>query len=124
MVEHRLTRRLACHHCGHIEPVPRACPECGNEDSLVACGPGVERIADEVAGLWSDARAAIVTPYKIWSHAQAAEFVHRMEEGAIDIVVVTHTVPQAYHFPNLPHVRVIDDHVGLERADERLVEID
>ena len=49
MVEHRFTRRLACHHCGHMMPAPQACPECKEEDSLVACGPGVERIADEVA---------------------------------------------------------------------------
>jgi primosomal protein N' (replication factor Y) len=55
MVEHRLTRRLACHHCGHAEPTPRLCPECKNEDSLVACGPGVERIADEVAALFPEA---------------------------------------------------------------------
>src|SRR3546814_9682759 len=48
MVEHRLTHRLACHHCGHVVPAPRFCPECKEEDSLVACGPGVERIADEV----------------------------------------------------------------------------
>src|SRR3954454_303696 len=41
MVEHRLMHRLACHHCGHVMPPPKACPECGEEDSLVACGPGV-----------------------------------------------------------------------------------
>ena len=61
MVEHRLMRRLACHHCGHVMPPPKACPECGEEDSLVACGPGVERIADEVAELFPNARTAIVT---------------------------------------------------------------
>ncbi|MEO5705785.1 MAG: primosomal protein N', partial [Alteraurantiacibacter sp.] len=61
LVEHRLSRRLACHHCGHEVPGPEACPECGTPDCLVACGPGVERIADEVAELMPDARVAIVT---------------------------------------------------------------
>ena len=75
MVEHRLMRRLACHHCGHVMPPPQACPECGEEDSLVACGPGVERIADEVAALFPEARTAIVTSDTIWSPAKAAEFV-------------------------------------------------
>ena len=56
MVEHRLMHRLACHHCGHVMPPPKLCPECGEEDSLVACGPGVERIADEVAALFPEAR--------------------------------------------------------------------
>ena len=77
MVEHRLMHRLACHHCGHVMPPPKACPECGEEDSLVACGPGVERIADEVAELFPDARTAIVTSDTIWSPARAAEFVAR-----------------------------------------------
>ena len=67
MVEHRLMHRLACHHCGHVMPPPKACPECGEEDSLVACGPGVERIADEVAELFPEARTAIVTSDTIWS---------------------------------------------------------
>ncbi len=61
MVEHRLTRRLACHHCGHAEPTPRLCPECQNEDSLVACGPGVERIADEVAERFPDKRTIVLS---------------------------------------------------------------
>ena len=50
LVEHRLSRRLACHHCGHETAPPDACPECGEPDCLVACGPGVERIADEGSG--------------------------------------------------------------------------
>jgi primosomal protein N' (replication factor Y) len=40
LVEHRLSHRLACHHCGHEVPTPNTCPECGEPDCLVACGPG------------------------------------------------------------------------------------
>lgn len=122
MVEHRLTRRLACHHCGHVEPVPRLCPECQNEDTLVACGPGVERIADEVAALFPEARTAVVTSDTIWSPARAAEFVARMEEGAIDIVVGTQLVTKGYHFPNLTLVGVIDADLGLDGGDLRAAE--
>src|SRR3546814_3268067 len=56
MVEHRLVHRLACHHCGHVMPPPRLCPECEDEDSLVAGGPGVERVAD------GSGRAHVGTP--------------------------------------------------------------
>ncbi|WP_294197465.1 primosomal protein N' [uncultured Sphingomonas sp.] len=122
MVEHRLTRRLACHHCGHIEPVPRLCPECQNEDTLVACGPGVERIADEVAALFPAAHTAVVTSDTIWSPAKAAEFVARMEAGDIDIVVGTQLVTKGYHFPNLTLVGVIDADLGLDGGDLRAAE--
>ena len=122
MVEHRLTRRLACHHCGHIEPVPRACPECKDEDTLVACGPGVERIADEVTALFPEAKTAVVTSDTIWSPAKAAEFVGRMEAGDIDIVVGTQLVTKGYHFPNLTLVGVVDADLGLEGGDLRAAE--
>ncbi len=122
MVEHRLTRRLACHHCGHVMPTPRACSECKTEDSLVACGPGVERIADEVALLFPEAKTAVVTSDTIWSPAKAAEFVGRMEAGDIDIVVGTQLVTKGYHFPNLTLVGVVDADLGLEGGDLRAAE--
>jgi len=122
MVEHRLVRRLSCHHCGHVMPTPHACPECKEEDSLVACGPGVERIADEVAALWPEARTAIVTSDTIWSPAKAAEFVNRMEAGEIDIVIGTQLVTKGYHFPNLTLVGVIDADLGLGGGDLRAAE--
>ena len=122
MVEHRLLARLACHHCGHVMPPPRACPECRTEDSLTACGPGVERIADEVTALFPDARTAIVTSDTIWSPAKAAEFVTRMEAHEIDIVVGTQLVTKGYHFPNLTLVGVVDADLGLSGGDLRAAE--
>jgi primosomal protein N' (replication factor Y) len=122
MVEHRLARRLSCHHCGHVMPPPRACPECGTEDSLVACGPGVERVADEVKLIWPDARTAIVTSDTLWSPALAAEFVESMDAGMIDIVIGTQLVTKGYHFPNLTLVGVVDADIGLTGGDLRATE--
>jgi primosomal protein N' (replication factor Y) len=122
MVEHRLVSRLACHHCGHVMPPPRLCPECKEEDSLVPVGPGVERIADEVHALFPEARVAIVTSDTMWSPAKAAEFVARMEAGAIDVVVGTQLVTKGYHFPNLTLVGVVDADLGLSGGDLRAAE--
>jgi primosomal protein N' (replication factor Y) len=122
MVEHRLTHRLACHHCGHVVPAPRFCPECKEEDSLVACGPGVERIADEVKALWPQARTAIVTSDTLFSPAKVADFVKSVEAGDVDIIVGTQLVTKGYHFPNLTLVGVIDADLGLEGGDLRASE--
>ena len=122
MVEHRLMHRLACHHCGHVMPPPAACPECGEEDSLVACGPGVERIADEVAMLFPEARTAVVTSDTIWSPQRAADFVAAMEAGETDIVIGTQLVTKGYHFPNLTLVGVVDADLGLQGGDLRAAE--
>lgn len=122
LVEHRLIRRLQCHHCGLIAPTPEICPECKAEDGLVACGPGVERIADEAAALFPDAPRAIVTSDTIWSPAKAAEFVARMEANDIAIVIGTQLVTKGYHFPNLTLVGVIDADLGLAGGDLRAAE--
>ena len=119
MVEHRLSRRLACHHCGHQMPVPEACPECGEPDHLVACGPGVERIAEEVRRLFPAARTAIVTSDTITSPARAAALVTAVEAGELDIIIGTQMVTKGYHFPDLTLVGVVDADLGLAGGDLR-----
>ena len=122
MVEHRLVRRLACHHCGHVMPPPEQCPECGESDTLVACGPGVERISDEVNRLLPHARTIVATSDTLWSPEKAAEFVSRVENKAVDIIIGTQLVTKGYHFPELTLVGVIDADLGLEGGDLRAAE--
>ncbi|MCJ2181188.1 primosomal protein N' [Novosphingobium sp. 1949] len=122
LVEHRFTQRLACHHCGHEEPVPDACPECGAKDCLVACGPGVERIADEVAEILPEARTALITSDTMNSPEAIAEFVAKAEGKAIDVIVGTQLVTKGYHFPELTLVGVVDADLGLEGGDLRAAE--
>jgi len=119
MVEHRLSRRLACHHCGHQTPVPPACPACGELDALVACGPGVERIAEEVSRTWPDARVALVTSDTINSPAKAAALVKAVEDREIDVLIGTQMVTKGYHFPELTLVGVVDADLGLAGGDLR-----
>jgi primosomal protein N' (replication factor Y) (superfamily II helicase) len=122
MVEHRLVRRLACHHCGHVMPPPSACPECSAEDALVPCGPGVERISDEVNRLLPGARTVVATSDTLWSPEKAAEFVALVENKAVDIIIGTQLVTKGYHFPELTLVGVIDADLGLEGGDLRAAE--
>ena len=122
LVEHRLSQRLACHHCGHETPPPATCPECGEPDCLVACGPGVERIADEVAEIMPEARVAVVTSDTLTSREKAAQFVAEATGGAIDVIVGTQLVTKGYHFPELTLVGVVDADLGLEGGDLRAAE--
>ena len=122
LVEHRLSRRLACHHCGHETEPPATCPECGEPDCLVACGPGVERIADEVAETFPEARLAVATSDTLNSPEKAAEFVAAAEEGLVDVIVGTQLVTKGFHFPELTLVGVVDADLGLEGGDLRAAE--
>ena len=119
LVEHRLSQRLACHHCGHEIPQPDSCPECGEPDCLVACGPGVERIAHEIAERFPEARIAIATSDTLNTPDKAAEFVARAEGGDIDVIVGTQLVTKGFHFSELTLVGVVDADLGLEGGDLR-----
>ena len=122
LVEHRFSRRLACHHCGHEVPVPDACPDCGGGDCLVACGPGVERIADEVAEILPEARTALVTSDTMNNPQAIGDFVAMAESGAVDVIIGTQLVTKGYHFPELTLVGVVDADLGLEGGDLRAAE--
>ncbi|QUL38275.1 primosomal protein N' [Erythrobacter sp. JK5] len=122
LVEHRLSARLACHHCGLETQPPETCPECGEGDCLVACGPGVERIADEVAELFPEARVAVATSDTLGSPERAAEFIAQAEAKAIDVIVGTQLVTKGFHFPELTLVGVVDADLGLEGGDLRAAE--
>lgn len=119
MVEHRAGHRLACHHCGHEIPMPKACPACAEPDALVACGPGVERIAEEVRRVFPEARLALVTSDTITTAAKAAALVNAVEARDIDVLVGTQLVTKGFHFPDLTLVGVVDADLGLGGGDLR-----
>jgi primosomal protein N' (replication factor Y) len=120
LVEHRFRNRLNCHHCGFSMPLPSKCPKCSEPDSLVACGPGVERIAEEVAERFPEARVALLSSDLIPSLTEMREMIKRIEGGEIDIIIGTQIVAKGHHFPDLATVGVIDGDLGLAQgADPR-----
>jgi primosomal protein N' (replication factor Y) len=122
LVHHRLRRRLRCHHCGYGQPEPEHCPECGTLDALVACGPGVERLADEVRALLPEARVAITTSDSPGSPSEAAALVKAMHDHEVDLLVGTQIIAKGHHFPDLTLVGVVDGDLGLSGGDLRAAE--
>ncbi len=122
LVEHRFRRQLACHHCGHTIPRPVNCPNCGAEDSLVPCGPGIERIAEEAAERFPDIRILMLSSDLIGSIADLRMRFSMIERGEVDLVVGTQLVAKGHNFPNLALVGVVDADVGLATADPRAAE--
>ncbi|HMK42126.1 MAG TPA: primosomal protein N' [Methyloceanibacter sp.] len=122
LVEHRFRRRLECHHCGTFVPIPEKCPHCQAENSLVACGPGIERIAEEVAGLFPDARRVLLSSDLTPNIAELRHTLREIEEREVDIVIGTQLVAKGHHFPGLALVGVVDGDLGLAQADPRAAE--
>ncbi|MCC6983378.1 MAG: primosomal protein N' [Bauldia sp.] len=122
LVEHRFRGVLACHHCGHTEPRPKACPECGEAETLVACGPGVERLAEEVAERFPDARTIVLSSDLLGSLDGMRQQLAAIAAGAVDIVIGTQLVAKGHNFPLLTLVGVVDADLGFAHGDMRAAE--
>jgi primosomal protein N' (replication factor Y) len=78
LVEHRFRRTLICHHCGYTEPPAHTCKYCGAADQFVACGPGVERLAEEALELFPEARLELFTSDSLMNRDEASAAIDRM----------------------------------------------
>lgn len=122
LVEHRFRRALVCHHCGHLERRPQACVACGTFEALAACGPGVERIAEEVAELFPDRRAIVLSSDFPGGAERLRQELAAIAAGEFDIVIGTQLVAKGHNFPRLTLVGVLDADIGLTSGDPRASE--
>jgi len=122
MVEHRFQKRLMCHQCGATKPMPLACPACGVEGRLSPVGPGVERLAEEVAAVFPGARLAVLSSDLFGSARALKEKIAEIAAGGADIIIGTQLVAKGHNFPLLTLVGVIDADLGLQGSDLRAAE--
>ena len=122
LVEHRLSGRLQCHHCGYATTLPNICPACDAEGKMAACGPGVERLAEEAMMLFPDARLTTITSDTVRGPAAAADLIRQIREHEVDIVIGTQIVAKGHNFPMLTLVGVVDADLGLSGGDLRAAE--
>jgi primosomal protein N' (replication factor Y) len=122
LVEHRFAGQLRCHHCGHETRPPSACPACGAEGRFKPCGPGIERLAEEAAALFPEARIATAASDLLVGPRAAEELVRRVLDREIDLLVGTQVLAKGHHFPLLTLVGVVDADLGLAGGDLRAAE--
>ena len=122
LVEHRFQKRLICHQCGESHPIPQKCPSCGVEDRLAAVGPGVERLAEEAAVLFPDARVVTLSSDMFGSTRALKQEIEHIAQGDADIIIGTQLVAKGHNFPHLTLVGVIDTDIGLQGSDLRAAE--
>ncbi len=122
LVEHRFAGTLECHHCGFQRAQPEACPACEAEGSFAACGPGVERLAEEVDEAFPGARWAVLTSDTVRGPSQVQDLVDAIVAHEVDVLIGTQMVAKGHHFPQLTLVGVVDADLGLAGGDMRAAE--
>lgn len=122
LVEHRFRRALVCHQCGYTERRPEACTNCGAFDHLTPCGPGVERIAEEAAGLFPNKRIIVLSSDFPGGAERLRQELDAVAAGECDLVIGTQLVAKGHNFPGLTLVGVLDADIGLTSGDPRAAE--
>ena len=121
LVFHTDRHGLRCHHCGHREPAPAACPSCGGQE-LVPVGAGTQRIEEALARLLPDARILRIDRDATRRKGAWPALRARIEAGEVDVLVGTQMLAKGHDFPNLSLVGVLNADGALYSTDLRAPE--
>ena len=121
LVLHLKDRELRCHHCGHQETVPAACPGCGNQQ-LAPLGEGTQRVETALAGRFPRARIARIDRDSIRRRRAWSEMRARIRERNVDLLVGTQLLAKGHDFPHLNLVGVVNADSLLYSSDFRAAE--
>jgi primosomal protein N' (replication factor Y) len=118
LVLHAPDRRLHCHHCGAVQPIPRECPTCGNVD-LKPMGRGTQRVEETLAARFPDARIVRIDRDSARRRGELTRTLEGIRRGEGDILVGTQLLAKGHDFPNLTFVGVLNADTALLSADYR-----
>lgn len=122
LVEHKIHGDLRCHHCGYSQSFHAQCLSCGAEESFVSCGPGVERIAEEVRVRFPALKSLVIASDHVHSKGALDGLFDQIHRQQVDVIIGTQIMAKGHHFPHLTLVGVIDADLGLSGADVRASE--
>ena len=122
LVEHRSQNTLVCHHCGYTKRISNTCDICGAEGQIKACGPGVERIEEEINQLFPEAKLTVLSSDTMKSQKTLVKTLEKIKNNKVDIIIGTQMIAKGHDFPDLKLVGIIDSDVGLSGGDLRASE--
>lgn len=120
-VFHRVDRTLRCHHCSLTQPVPRACPDCGNLD-IAPMGRGTERLEEQLAQALPGARIARIDADSTKLKGSLEAQLSAVHDGNVDVLVGTQMVAKGHDFRRITLVAAVDPDSALFSSDFRAPE--
>lgn len=117
---HSANGRLMCHYCGHSQPLPERCPECGGSLSFV--GTGTQKVEEEVRQSFPDIEVLRMDTDTVSATQSHEKLLSRFEKERIPVLVGTQMVAKGLDFENVTLVGVICADQGLYVDDYRASE--
>ena len=117
---------LRCHHCGHTEPAPQACPACGSPE-LARIGAGTQRLERELERRVPELERIRLDADTVAKPGALASALMRFAAADRVVLVGTQMVAKGHHFPGVALAAVVDADTGLGlpdfRAEERTFQL-
>lgn len=122
---HKATGQQKCHYCGQAVAHSGNCNKCGG--SLIPLGAGTQKIEEEAAQLFPNARIARLDSDTAQNKTYEKQTIRSFAKGEIDILIGTQIVTKGFDFENLNLVAIIaaDSLLGMQdfRADEKALQL-
>ena len=120
LVYHKNKNNLLCHYCGFKSFLKRECSKEGFCE-FIFCGPGVERISEEVKKSFPSKKIEIFSSDTM-NKKSSKEKLEKIINNEIEILVGTQLISKGFHFPNLNCIVVVDIDLSLMGHDLRSAE--
>ena len=121
LVVHLREKQLRCHHCGHQERFPSACPECGDQD-IAPFGHGTQRVEAALTERFPEARIVRIDRDSTRRKNAWQKILKDIQEQRVDILVGTQILAKGHDFPNLSLVGILNSDASLFSTDFRASE--
>jgi len=121
-VHHTPCEKLICHYCGFSAPLPKTCPDCGQDKPLMIMGAGVEKIQQEVTSFLPQARLEIFSTDTLENEDTLKASLNRVKNHEVDILIGTQLLAKGHHFPLLSCIGIIEADFALSQLDIRAAE--
>lgn len=121
LTHHKQQRRMECHYCGFIAPVPKHCASCGSE-YVYFLGTGSEKLEELLHGLFPQARIARLDRDTVHSHADFERVLNALNAGELDLLVGTQMIAKGHDVHGVTLVGVVGADIALGLPDFRAAE--
>ncbi len=122
MVYHKTKKQLICHYCDNKMEFSSDCSKCGSKGTIIDVGVGVEKLHEEVKGLFPDSKTTIVTSDSVGSFDDMKNVVDQISNNEIDIIIGTQMISKGYDFKDLELIGIVDVDSILYSSDFRSLE--
>lgn len=122
LVYHKEKGILRCHYCNYCKKSNLSCSGCKTADALKPCGPGIERLQEEIQELFPHASSVVISSDSVSNFKELSQAFQSIEQGRVQIILGTQMMAKGHHFPNLSLVGIVDGDLSLHGTDLRAAE--